>query len=76
MPVEHGQPGRAGLSLYANLLRSDGDKSLGTISSAPVLYDQPQAPEVQSDPFSTEKSQLSSGRYESASYRGKTMFRD
>ena len=63
MVNEEAKPARAGLSLYANLLKPDSNGGLGTISSAPIVYNQAQGREAPQEQPVADKSQLSSGRY-------------
>jgi len=55
-----------GLSLYANLLGSSSNKDSipGTISRAPVVFKQSAGQDAQQDRASTEKQQISAGRYQ------------
>lgn len=64
---------RPGLSLYANLLdpSSNKDSTLGTISRAPVVFKQPAEEDPPQDRLAAEKQQISAGRYEPASVRGR-----
>lgn len=61
-----------GLSLYANLLDSSSNKESkpGTISRAPVVFKQTAGEESQQDRASTEKQQISAGRYQPISVWG------
>lgn len=54
--------GVGSLSLYANLLDPDADSTPGTISRAPVVYNQSTEGESQPDKSAAKKQQLS-GRH-------------
>ena len=56
---------KAGLSLYANLLdpSSASSSAPGTISRAPVVFKQPSDENDKSEEATTQKQQISAGRY-------------
>ena len=58
---------RAGLSLYANLLdpSSSSGSTPGTISRAPVVFNQSAGEDSRPDEGSAQKQQISAGRYQS-----------
>lgn len=72
-PDSTAKSARPGLSLYANLLdpSSKKDSTPGTISRGAVVFKQPAGEEPSQDIAAAEKQQISAGRYEPASVRGR-----
>lgn len=60
--------GGARMSLYANLLDSSADSAPGTISRAPVVFQQPESADAQSDESAAKKQQLNPGTFEILDY--------